>query len=68
MRLPRLLALFVLAALCGAWFVFQPRLPAAERGRRLAERQGCFGCHGPAGTRGTPASKAMRAAPVWAFG
>src|SRR5262249_19783425 len=24
------------------------------RGRRLAERHGCFACHGPAGTKGTP--------------
>jgi mono/diheme cytochrome c family protein len=30
----------------------RPRLPAAERGRRLAERMGCFGCHGPGGLRG----------------
>jgi len=29
-----------------------PHLPAAERGRRLAERTGCFTCHGPGGTRG----------------
>jgi len=67
MRLPRLLALFVLAALCGAWFVFQPRLPAAERGRRLAERQGCFGCHGPAGTKGTPnPGRTDKSAPTFA--
>jgi mono/diheme cytochrome c family protein len=32
--------------------VFRPQLPAAERGRRLAERTGCFGCHGPGGLRG----------------
>jgi len=31
----------------------RPRLPAPERGRRLAEQVGCFGCHGPEGTRGT---------------
>ena len=35
-----------------AYFVFRPRLPAAERGRRLAERTGCFACHGPGGIRG----------------
>lgn len=29
-----------------------PRLPRAERGRRLAEREGCFTCHGPGGVRG----------------
>jgi mono/diheme cytochrome c family protein len=30
----------------------RPDLPAAERGRRIAERTGCFGCHGPGGLRG----------------
>ena len=30
----------------------RPQLPAPERGRRLAERTGCFGCHGPDGIRG----------------
>jgi len=30
-----------------------PGLPPAERGRRLAERTGCFACHGPEGSRGT---------------
>jgi len=49
-----LVVLVVLAGAVGAWFVLRPKLPAAERGRRLAERQGCFACHGPAGTRGTP--------------
>jgi len=29
-----------------------PHLPPAERGRRLAERTGCFGCHGPGGMHG----------------
>ncbi len=29
-----------------------PHLPPAERGRRVAERTGCFGCHGPGGSRG----------------
>ena len=52
----RLIAVVVLAlALVGgiaAAFVFRPRLPAAERGRRLAERTGCFSCHGPGGIRG----------------
>jgi len=32
--------------------VFRPALPAAERGRRLAEREGCFTCHGPGGIAG----------------
>lgn len=51
----RVLALVVLLALAGgvaAFMLFRPRLPAAERGRRLAERTGCFGCHGPGGLRG----------------
>jgi len=32
--------------------VRRPSLPAPERGRRLAERTGCFGCHGPGGRHG----------------
>jgi len=50
-----ILAVLVAVALIGAaggFFVFRPHLPAAERGRRLAERSGCFGCHGPGGIRG----------------
>jgi mono/diheme cytochrome c family protein len=48
----------VLGSLTAGWGL-RPHLPAAERGRRLAERTGCFGCHGPEGTRGTanPGSK-----------
>ncbi len=34
------------------WATSRPHLPAAERGRRLAEEAGCFGCHGPGGLRG----------------
>ena len=34
------------------FLALRPRLPAAERGRRLAERTGCFACHGPGGIRG----------------
>jgi mono/diheme cytochrome c family protein len=30
-----------------------PGLMPAERGRRLAERSGCFSCHGPEGREGT---------------
>src|SRR5262245_23509702 len=33
-------------------FVRRPDLPPAERGRRVAERTGCFGCHGPGGLQG----------------
>lgn len=41
------------AALAAFLFVtLYPRIPAAERGRRLAEETGCFGCHGAGGTRG----------------
>jgi len=40
------------AAIVAAAFVFHPNLTPVERGRRLAEANGCFGCHGPEGTRG----------------
>jgi mono/diheme cytochrome c family protein len=36
-----------------AAFFTRPKLTAVERGRRLAEANGCFACHGPEGTRGT---------------
>ena len=36
----------------GVTFVRRPQLTPAERGRRDAERTGCFGCHGPGGLRG----------------
>jgi mono/diheme cytochrome c family protein len=39
-------------ALAAAYWIFRPNLTAAERGRRLAEANGCFGCHGPEGLRG----------------
>jgi len=51
----RLLAVgFVVVVVGGlaAFILLRPRLPAAERGRRLAERTGCFACHGPGGIRG----------------
>lgn len=32
----------------------RPRLTAVERGRRVAEANGCFACHGPEGVRGVP--------------
>jgi len=54
----RLFLIIVLAALAAgigvAFFVTRPRLTAAERGRRIAEANGCFACHGPEGIRGTP--------------
>ena len=46
-------AAFAIAVVGWEWFT-RPALPAAERGRRLAESQGCFSCHGPAGRKGTP--------------
>ena len=42
-----------LAAGIATAVVTRPNLPPAERGRRLAERTGCFGCHGPGGMRGS---------------
>jgi len=52
----RLIAGAVLALLLmggiAAMVAFRRHLPAAERGRRLAERTGCFSCHGPGGIRG----------------
>lgn len=53
---PRTLLLAALAALvaclAAAYFVFRPNITPAERGRRLAEANGCFACHGPEGIRG----------------
>lgn len=49
-----LLVAVALACALVAWGVWlRPRLPAAERGRRIAERAGCFACHGAEGTRGS---------------
>jgi mono/diheme cytochrome c family protein len=45
------LGLAIVGAFAAA-MVMRPQLPPAERGRRLAERTGCFGCHGPGGLRG----------------
>jgi mono/diheme cytochrome c family protein len=47
--------LLVLLAGAVAWRVVRnPKLGAVERGRRVAESSGCFGCHGPGGTTGLP--------------
>jgi mono/diheme cytochrome c family protein len=51
-RLALLCALALFAGLAAWNFVARPQLPPAERGRRLAERNGCFACHGPGGTKG----------------
>ncbi len=42
----------VLISAIAVAFARRPVLSPAERGRRLAERTGCFGCHGPGGIRG----------------
>ena len=52
----RKFAILLLLAAAGAGVVWvtllRPKITAVERGRRLAEANGCFGCHGPEGTRG----------------
>jgi mono/diheme cytochrome c family protein len=55
MRLVKVaLALLVVGGVVGVLVYMRPNIPPAERGRRLAEREGCFGCHGAEGTHGTP--------------
>lgn len=54
---PRVLLLILavvaaLGALGARLTIFRPNLNSVERGRRIAERSGCFACHGPEGTRG----------------
>ena len=46
-----IIALALIAALFFAYAV-RPRLPAAERGHRLAQQTGCFACHGDGGLDG----------------
>lgn len=48
----RLLGLAILLATSAWTLLTWPRLPAAERGHRLAQSQGCFTCHGEGGLRG----------------
>jgi mono/diheme cytochrome c family protein len=45
--------LLVVVLFAAAYWIFRPNLTSAERGRRLAEANGCFGCHGPEGLRGS---------------
>ena len=52
MRPRLLLVLLALAAVVAGCLALRPDLPAAERGRRLAQRTGCFACHGAEGIRG----------------
>jgi mono/diheme cytochrome c family protein len=54
MKVFGLLVLLFLAGVAGVAWLRRPQLSPAERGRRLAEAQGCFACHGAAGTKGTP--------------
>lgn len=51
-RIAFVVACLVLIAGVAAAIVRRPNLPSAERGHRIAERTGCFGCHGPGGLRG----------------
>jgi mono/diheme cytochrome c family protein len=58
--------LVVLIAAASAYFLVRPRLPAAERGRRLAEGTGCYGCHGPEGLRGAAnPGRTDQTVPTW---
>ncbi|HEU4723661.1 MAG TPA: c-type cytochrome [Candidatus Eisenbacteria bacterium] len=52
--LPLVLVAAVVLALLAAADAARPRLTPVERGRRLAEANGCFACHGPEGSRGIP--------------
>jgi len=53
MKILQLLAALAVLGVLGVLWLRRPNLPAAERGRRLAETNGCFACHGAAGTKGT---------------
>jgi mono/diheme cytochrome c family protein len=49
-----LLVLIAVVAFFAAAAFVRPRLTGVERGRRIAEANGCFACHGPEGTKGVP--------------
>ena len=49
-----LLCLIGVIAAASLALVLKPALPAAERGRRLAELNGCFACHGAEAGKGAP--------------
>ncbi|MCC6349193.1 MAG: c-type cytochrome [Candidatus Eisenbacteria bacterium] len=51
-NLVRAVLLAAVVGVVGFAIVVRADLPAAERGRRLAERSGCFSCHGPGGIKG----------------
>ena len=48
-RMAGVVVLLALAGGVGLAIARRADLPAAERGRRVAELYGCFGCHGPGG-------------------
>ena len=52
-RAARALPVALLAIVLGGCLA-PPSLTPVERGRRLAERTGCFACHGPEGRAGIP--------------
>lgn len=65
-RLGGLAMLLVMGVAVAAYFSLRPQLPAAERGRRLAERTGCYGCHGPEGIRGAAnPGRTDQTVPTW---
>jgi mono/diheme cytochrome c family protein len=51
-RIAFVVLMVALIAGVAAAVTLRPQLPPAERGRRIAERTGCFGCHGPGGIHG----------------
>jgi mono/diheme cytochrome c family protein len=55
------------AAASGAWRWWRTaNIGPVERGRRVAEAHGCFGCHGPGGTHGIPnPGSPIKAVPAW---
>ncbi|MEY4374983.1 MAG: hypothetical protein RL760_1150 [Candidatus Eisenbacteria bacterium] len=67
MKRPLVVALFIACAVALAWSAMtRPNLPPAERGRRLAERHGCLGCHGANGVEGAAnPGRTDRTVPGW---
>jgi mono/diheme cytochrome c family protein len=66
-----LLALSVMVAMgmgTALWWMRQPETTSAMRGRQLADKLGCFGCHGPEGKGGIadPTSPAGEV-PDWSY-
>src|SRR5213593_1323829 len=66
LRLRGLIVVLALAAIALILVFARPALPPAERGRRLAERTGCFSCHGGEGIRGSAnPGRRDRTVPDW---